>query len=96
MVFRCGRAFLRNINDDWIDDAALGELLVDGNFKQYSYVQSSRRIKEILDQPGGVFEEVEGLPGRDKLTFTNGFYGTCSALFIDIRDSSERNTSAQL
>jgi class 3 adenylate cyclase len=35
-----------------------------------------------------VFEEVEGLPGRDKLTFTNGFYGTCSALFIDIRDSS--------
>lgn len=28
------------------------------------------------------------MPDRDKLTYTNGFYGTCSAVFIDIRDSS--------
>ena len=61
---------------------------MDGNYKEFSYIQSSRRIQEILDQPAGAFEEVDGLPARDKLTFTNGFYGTCSALFIDIRDSS--------
>ncbi|WP_422114719.1 adenylate/guanylate cyclase domain-containing protein [Brachybacterium sp. UNK5269] len=61
---------------------------MDGNFKLYNWVTSSARIKEILDQPAGAFEEVAGLPDRDKLTFTNGFYGYCSAIFIDIRDSS--------
>lgn len=61
---------------------------MDGNYKPYSYLKSSDRIKEILDQPAGAFEEVDGLPDRDKLTYTNGFYGTCSAVFIDIRDSS--------
>lgn len=60
---------------------------MDGNFKPYDYVKSSARIKEILDQPAGMFQEVDGLPDRDKLTYTNGFYGTCSALFIDIRGS---------
>lgn len=61
---------------------------MDGNYKPYEYLKSSERVKEILDQPSGAFEEVDGLPDRDKLTFTNGFYGTCSAVFIDIRDSS--------
>lgn len=61
---------------------------MDGNYKAYDWVASSARIKTILDQPAGVFEDVEGLPDRDKLTFTNGFYGMCSAIFIDIRDSS--------
>lgn len=61
---------------------------MDGNFKPYEYIKSSARIQEILDQPAGQFQEVDGLPDRDRLTFTNGFYGTCSALFIDIRDSS--------
>jgi class 3 adenylate cyclase len=61
---------------------------VDGNYKAYDYVKSSERIREILNQPAGTFQEVDGLPDRDKLTFTNGFYGTCSALFIDIRGSS--------
>lgn len=61
---------------------------MDGNFKTYSWVSSSSRIKEILDQPSGQFEETDDLPSRDKLTYTNGFYGLCSAIFIDIRDSS--------
>ncbi|MBZ4487419.1 hypothetical protein LQ938_01175 [Microbacterium sp. cx-55] len=61
---------------------------MDGNYKTYSYVSSSDRIKAILDQPAGAFEETEALPDRDKLTFSNGFYGKCSAIFIDIRDSS--------
>ncbi|MFE3222880.1 adenylate/guanylate cyclase domain-containing protein [Nocardia sp. NPDC059228] len=61
---------------------------MDGNYKPYDYIKSSERIKEILNQPSGTFQEVDGLPDRDKLTFTNGFYGTCSALFVDIRGSS--------
>ncbi len=61
---------------------------MDGNYKPYSWISSSSRIKEILDQPAGQFEETDDLPSRDRLTYTNGFYGRCSAIFIDIRDSS--------
>lgn len=61
---------------------------MDGNFKAYSYTSSSERIESILNQPAGAFEEVDSLPDRDKLTYTNGFYSKCSAIFIDIRDSS--------
>lgn len=62
---------------------------MNGNYKMYSFTSSSDRIKEILDQPAGQFEELENnLPDRDKLTFTNGFYSRCSSVFIDIRDSS--------
>ena len=35
---------------------------MDGNYKLYDYVKSSERIKEILNQPAGTFEEVDGLP----------------------------------
>lgn len=61
---------------------------MDGNYKPYSYETSSTRISEILDQPSGQFEETDALPDRDRLTYTNGFYGRCSAIFIDIRGSS--------
>ncbi|WP_066904170.1 adenylate/guanylate cyclase domain-containing protein [Mycolicibacterium houstonense] len=61
---------------------------MDGNYKSYDWVASSARIKEILDQPAGQFIETNDLPSRDKLTYTNGFYGRCSAVFIDIRNSS--------
>lgn len=61
---------------------------MDGNYKPYSWVSSSSRIKDILDQPAGQFVETDDLPSRDKLTYTNGFYGLCSSIFIDIRNSS--------
>ncbi|KIC60170.1 hypothetical protein RM52_01880 [Microbacterium hominis] len=61
---------------------------MDGNYKPYNHVSSSDRIQSILDQPAGAFEETDSLPDRDRLTFTNGFYSTCSAIFIDVRDSS--------
>lgn len=62
---------------------------MDGNYKQYSYTNSSDRIKNILDQPTSAFEEVDALPNREKLTYSNGFYGWCSAIYIDIRESSK-------
>lgn len=61
---------------------------MDGNYKTYSYTASAKRIDEILNQPTGQFEETSSLPDRDKLTYSNGFYGFCSAVFVDIRDSS--------
>ncbi|WP_208295859.1 adenylate/guanylate cyclase domain-containing protein [Paenarthrobacter nitroguajacolicus] len=61
---------------------------MDGNYSTYNYISSARRLDEILNQPNGQFEEPKALPDRDELTFTNGFYGWCSALFVDIRDSS--------
>lgn len=61
---------------------------MDGNYKPYSWTASAARINEILDQPTGQFEETNALPTRDKLTYNNGFYGYCTALFIDIRGSS--------
>lgn len=62
---------------------------MDGNYRAYSYTASSQRIAGILDQPAGQFEEVNALPDPDRLTYSNGFYGRCSAVFVDIRDSSK-------
>jgi class 3 adenylate cyclase len=61
---------------------------MDSNYRAYNYVSSFERIDAILALPAGNYEEVKQLPDRDRLTFTNGFYAYCSALFIDIRDSS--------
>src|SRR4051812_3197937 len=58
------------------------------NYAEYDYESSFKRISDILNQSDINYEEVDNLPDRDALTFTNGFYATCSALFVDIRDSS--------
>lgn len=55
----------------------------------YNYVSGARRMNEILNQSDVNYEERDNLPSRDALTFSNGFYAYCSALFIDIRDSSK-------
>lgn len=51
--------------------------------------EGKERIKEIVDQPDGQFEEVDTIPSSDSLTYSNGFYVKCSAVFIDIRGSSQ-------
>jgi class 3 adenylate cyclase len=62
---------------------------MDSNFKVYDFVASFERIDGILAQPQGAYVEKDKLPDRDELTFENGFYAYCSALFVDIRDSSK-------
>ena len=57
--------------------------------KDYNQENSFSRIDDILDESDSSFPEVNEIPSRDKLTFKNGFYVNCSALFVDIRDSSE-------
>lgn len=63
------------------------------NYIAYDYDKSKQRIDDILNANDTVYEEVEKIPSRDKLTFNNGFYVTkTSALFIDIRGSSKLAT----
>lgn len=61
---------------------------MDGKYAAYNHISSANRIREILDQPTGAFEETDSLPDRTQLSYTNGFYSNCSAIFVDIRDSS--------
>ena len=61
---------------------------MDGNYRPYDWKASSARIQAILDQPAGAYEEVDGLPDRDKLTFSNGFYGMCSAMVAVLNSNS--------
>jgi hypothetical protein len=62
---------------------------VDSNFKVYDHTSSFKRLDGILGQSQSNYEEVKELPDRDKLTYSNGFYAYCSALFVDIRGSSK-------
>lgn len=62
---------------------------MESNYKFYSPTASFARIKEILNQSDINYTEENELPDRSKLTFKNGFYANCSALFIDIRGSSK-------
>src|SRR5437763_181239 len=62
---------------------------MESNHREYKYLDSFARIDEILGEKDNVYEELSSIPLRDKLTFTNGFYVQCSALFVDIRGSSQ-------
>ena len=59
------------------------------NLIDYKVEESVARIDEILTASDLSYEEQDYIPSRDLLTFTNGFYVNCSALFVDIRKSSE-------
>lgn len=54
----------------------------------YTVEDSDARIKGILDS-SETFEEVDAIPPRTSLTYSNGFYVNCTAVFIDIRGSSK-------
>lgn len=61
----------------------------------YDYMKSIERIDEVLNGSDLSYKDKESVPSRDLLTFNNGFYVECSAIFVDIRGSkelSERHT----
>lgn len=58
------------------------------NFIDYNFEKSLSRIDEILDASSDKYEERDTIPSRSELTFTNGFYVNCTALFVDICGSS--------
>src|SRR5687768_18520598 len=55
----------------------------------WNVVSSAGRIDEILEASDAGYTEVDKIPDRDSLTFTNGYYVNCSAVFVDMRDSSK-------
>ena len=55
----------------------------------YNFVASYGRIKTYLDGADTDYVESHTLPSRDSLTFSNGYYAECTALFVDIRKSSD-------
>lgn len=59
------------------------------NYKAYDFEKSRNRIDEILDSSDNNYEDKKEIPNRDNLTFTNGYYIFCSAIFIDMRGSKE-------
>lgn len=59
------------------------------NYKRYNLEFSLSRIDEILDADSKSYQEVGSIPCRSRLTHTNGFYVNCTAVFVDIRDSSK-------
>lgn len=54
----------------------------------YDFKDSLERIDEILDS-NEAFENKDSIPARSLLTYKNGFYVYCSAIFIDICGSSD-------
>lgn len=53
----------------------------------YEHEKSIERITEVLNTSDNSFEEKKSIPSRESLTYKNGFYVFCSALFVDIRGS---------
>lgn len=65
------------------------------SYGAYNFENSRNRIDEILDSSDSNYEDKKSIPSRDSLTYKNGYYVSCSAIFIDIRDSkslSEKHT----
>lgn len=55
---------------------------------EYDFTKALSRIDDILDADNSNFEDKDSIPPHTSLTFTNGFYVYCTALFVDIRESS--------
>jgi class 3 adenylate cyclase len=62
---------------------------MEATHKSYSFLDSLGRMDEILDSSNKLFEEKDSIPARSELTYINGFYVNCTALFVDICDSSK-------
>lgn len=59
----------------------------------YNFSDSLSRIDEILNAPNTNYEERDTIPTTG-LTYNNGYYVNCTAIFVDICDSSDM-TDAQ-
>lgn len=54
----------------------------------YDFNASLERIDEILNS-NEIYDKCAYIPSRDTLTYQNGYYVNCSAIFIDICGSSD-------
>jgi class 3 adenylate cyclase len=56
---------------------------------EFKLEDSVSRINDIIMASDLTYEERKIIPSRNELTYTNGFYVLCSAIFVDIRESSD-------
>lgn len=54
----------------------------------YDYKAGKKRIKEILNNKLQVIENNK-MPNNDNFTFSNAYYGWVTAIFVDIRNSTD-------
>lgn len=55
----------------------------------YNFNKSIERINEILNSSDYNYQNNNGIPSRENLSFTNGYYVDVTVLFIDIRGSKK-------
>lgn len=61
---------------------------MESNNIKYDFNKSLVRIDDILNASNTSFEDKKEIPSRDSLTYTNWYYVSCTAIFVDIRGSS--------
>lgn len=54
----------------------------------YNYKEGKKRINEILKNYMEV-SKVDHIPNDESFTFQNAYYGWVTAIFVDIRNSTE-------
>ncbi len=64
---------------------------MEASYSSYDFNKSIERIDDILDGSDTSYEDKDSVPPRSSLTFKNGFYVECSAMFIDMRGSKSLN-----
>jgi class 3 adenylate cyclase len=65
------------------------KLFMETKYCSYDYNKSIERIDEVLNGSDTSYEDKNTIPSRDTLTYNNGYYVNCSAIFIDMRKSKE-------
>lgn len=63
--------------------------MMEARHRFYNFEDSRARIDEILNNSDSEYQDRTDIPNREQLTYKNGFYVKCSALFVDIRSSSK-------
>lgn len=56
-------------------------------YSAFDHLKSIERISDLLEGTDASYEDSKGIPSRDRLTFSNGFYVDVTVLFIDMRGS---------
>ena len=64
---------------------------MEANYSVYDFNKSISRVDEVLNGNDTSYEDKKSIPSRESLTFNNGFYVECSAIFIDMRGSKDLN-----
>lgn len=60
---------------------------MEAKYSYYDFEKSMERIDNVLNSSDASYQDRDEVPVRSALTFSNGYYVYCSALFVDMRAS---------